>query len=306
MVLIVFMSFFIFICSHNRISVFDRLQFLETKLHKECLLALPQHAHSLSELKALVCGENFQQLSTSQYYVASGLIHLFVVSGAHLILLKVILEFIVTKILFYLKESHQKLLILSLLFFYAAVCEFNAPVVRAFVIVSLSYLNLFWPPHFKTLSAGLFCLILEPSWVFSLSLQLSWLIALASGAFNLFFKGKNNFWKQCFLTFWIYPTLLFFQTPNPFSIFLNFSLSWFLELVLFPFSLLVFFFHFLTPAFDQLIRLLNLMLLHSEISLVPSSLEKNPLLLSLNWFLILGLHVVCHLYSQRRGQKYAD
>jgi ComEC/Rec2-related protein len=296
--LIVLLSFLLFILTSNRISVFDRLQFLEKKLHSKCLFLLPQNSKSLPELKALVCGENFDQLQSSQYYISTGLIHLFVVSGAHLIVLKIIADFLLSLCGKFISAPVQKIIALTLLTIYAGMCEFNPPVMRALFLMYLNselfFSKIFWPTHFRIFIAGLISLLFQPTWISSLSLQLSWLISLG-GVFNFyFFQDIHPLLQNVFQSIWIYPTLIFFQIPSPFFIITNLLFSKLLDTFLFPFALLVGLIPFLICIFDPVIEFLKMVLGQSEMAFQPTELSQNPKLIFTNWVLIFVLHFLFH------------
>ena len=71
-----------------RFSAIELFSDVAKKSHDFCILNLPKNSEAYAELKALVCAESFSNLSDSQLYISSGLIHLFVVSGAHFILIE--------------------------------------------------------------------------------------------------------------------------------------------------------------------------------------------------------------------------
>lgn len=177
--LTLFLTFSVLTAHLNRFSIYQFVHSWSHQLHLQCVSSLPQESNSLPELQALVCGSNFEQLNFSKLYIATGLIHLFVVSGAHLILIQKILNFGLKPLS--LKKFSAFLTFLAL-FYFAASCEFNAPVTRALISIVLTdqfiFRSSFWPPHFKILITGLITLFFHTEWISSLSLQLSWLIAL--------------------------------------------------------------------------------------------------------------------------------
>jgi len=306
--LIVLLSFLLFIVTSNRISVFDRLQFLEKKLHLNCLSWLPSDSKSLPELKALVCGESFDQLQTSQFYISTGLIHLFVVSGAHLIVLKMIADFLLSLFANFLSSSIRKVLVLIILIIYAGVCEFNPPVMRAlfFIILNseLIFSKIFWPVHLRILFAGFMSLLFQPTWLSSLSLQLSWLISLG-GIINVYlFKDLHPLFQSSLQSIWIYPTLLFFQIPSPYFILTNLLFSKLLEIFLFPLALLVGFFPSLICIFDPAIDFLKLILGQTEMNSLPTELNKTPQLILMNWVLVFLMHFLFHIAWIKRKRPH--
>lgn len=308
--LIVLLSISLFIVTFNRISVFDRLQFLEKKLHLKCLFLLPQNSSALPELKALVCGETFNQLQISQFYISSGLIHLFVVSGAHLIVLKKIADFFLTFFSRLLSEKIRKFVTLVILIVYSGMCEFNPPVIRALILILLNsellFSKIFWPGHFKALFAGLIALLFNPMWLNSISLQLSWLIALG-GLLNLYLLDHLHPLIKSFIqSVWIYPTLLFFQIPSPYFILTNLIFSQFLEFFFFPFAILVSIFQNLVIIFDPAVDFLKFILGKTELNLNPSALIVNPKLTLLNWILIFVLHFTLHIVWKVKKKSNED
>lgn len=301
MQLIVFITFLVLLVYKVRFSIFDSIISFCQKLHWSCMNELPQNSNFLPELQALVCGENFQQMNSAHLYVSSGLIHLFVVSGAHLLVLEKILRFIFSFFKEFFSPTTESFLVFTFLLFYAGICELNPPVTRALLLFCLTdtifFGKIFWPRSNKIFLAGLVCLFLHPQWITSLSLQLSWLIALAGLLATDCFKITHRLASQTFHFLMIYPTLLLFQNPSFFSIFLNLIFSWFLELILFPLALLVTGLPFLTPLFDFLMQLLKTILQNAELNLLPSTLTDKYEVLQFNWGLILTTHVALHFFN---------
>ena len=62
-------------------------------LHQICLKILPPSDY-LEVNQALVCGENLKSEALKQLFIDTGLYHLIVVSGSHLILIAAALEWI--------------------------------------------------------------------------------------------------------------------------------------------------------------------------------------------------------------------
>lgn len=284
-----------------RFSVHEIFSDVTKKSHQFCISNLPEHSASIAELKALVCAENFSNLNDSQLYISSGLIHLFVVSGAHLIVIEA----------FLLKISHRYKLpgyvILLALTLYALACGLNAPVVRCLVAFALGYYlerkNIYWPAHLKLIVIGISTLVFNYHWVSSLSLQMSWIAAFLVALGTHFFKNYGLIFKQSLFYFALLPSITFFQVPSPVVILFNVLLAPVLELVLFPLGLLVWFFNFLHPVFDHLIGIFKLIILKFEVEFhIPT--ESFPLqLVFYNWAFILLLHGICHIvyvYQKRK------
>jgi|GEM_PF-2561998 len=283
-----------------RFSVHEFFTPLAERAHLFCINSLPDSAISIAELKALVCAENFSSLSNSQFYISSGLIHLFVVSGAHLVLIETILN----------KINCHQMLIFIILVGYGFACDLNAPVTRCLIAFCLNFYlirkNILWPAHFKLLIIGATTLSFNYSWITSLSLQMSWIAAFLVVLSETFFKQNSPLFKQSLFFITLLPTVIFFQIPSPVVILLNLVLAPVLEFILFPLGLLVLFFNFLSPLFDFLISIFGSILQNLELDYKIQIADLPPNLVFYNWCLILSLHSVFHLIhiNKKRGSTY--
>ncbi|MBY0554181.1 ComEC/Rec2 family competence protein [bacterium] len=287
-----------------RFSVYEILSDVTKKSHQFCISNLPENSPSIAELKALVCAENFTNLNDSQFYISSGLIHLFVVSGAHLIVIEN----------FLLKASHRyklpALVILVTLTLYAFACGLSAPVVRCLIAFTLSYYlrskNIYWPAHLRLLVIGILTLVFNFQWVSSLGLQMSWIAAFLVALGAHFFEDRSLIFKQSLFYFALLPSITFFQTPSPVVILCNVLLAPVLELILFPLGLMVWFFNFLHPVFDHLIGVLKLIISTFEIEFRIQSQSFPPQLIFYNWVFIFLLHGVFHIVYVYQKRKALD
>ncbi len=307
--LTVLLTLLILILDYGRVSFFRFAAPLVSLLHQNCLNWLPQQSQSLPELGALVCGANFSQIETSELYVATGLIHLFVVSGAHLILLHQVIDF---PLRFFEKEFCWKDFVrpsicFILLLVYAGICELNPPVTRSLLGLVLAnpffFGKNFWPTHFKVFIAGLLTLLINPLWVTSISLQLSWLIGLAMSLNAEFFRDKHVLIRQSLNYILIFPVLLLFQFPNPYSILMNVIFAPVLEFILFPLALLTGFFPIFVALFDFAIAALKKILLCTEIGLTPQVIENSDRLVMGVWLLIFLIHLFLHFYQIKQERQ---
>lgn len=272
-----------------RLSVVQILSSIAEKTHNVCLSFLPSQINHKSELGALVCAQNFSHLGESNLYITSGLIHLFVVSGSHLIVLESLFR----------KAKLPDHIILTTLIVYGFACDLNAPVVRCLVAYVLNYLlqrkNIIWPAHFKLLIIGATTLSLNPIWITSLSLQMSWIAAFMVMLGKSFFKSTSLLFKQGLIFFGLLPTFVFFQVPSPIIILINLILTPVLEFILFPIALLTFVFHFLSPVFDWLIEIFKLSLTLLELDFNFQMATAPPEIRIYNWCLIFILHFIFHI-----------
>lgn len=123
---------------------------------------------------ALFCASNSLSSEIKTLFQETGLYHLIVVSGSHLIFFENILQRIF--------RDRWRLHLLLLLMFCLA-CQAQPPLTRALLSLFLTqasrHYRLFWSHDLIICKSGLLCLLIFPEWVTSLSLLLSWLASLA-------------------------------------------------------------------------------------------------------------------------------
>lgn len=118
--------------------------------------------------QALVCARSFPAGNQWKTWLQiSGLIHLFVVSGSHFIVLQWIVQ----------KLRLPRPLQFLILWFYNGVTGFSPPGTRACMTLSFSFLFKIRDEQ-KLFAVALLCLALQPSWILSYSFWLSWLASL--------------------------------------------------------------------------------------------------------------------------------
>lgn len=282
-----------------RISTLYFVKPFSLKMHNLCLDLIPKESHSYQELAALVCGQNFLTAENSYFYSSTGLIHLFVVSGAHLVLLDAILKKL------FIKSAQPRLFFLIV---YCGICEFNPPVVRSWLILFFTNMIIF---NRKNCSkshllffVGMICLCLNPSWLMSLSLQLSWLIALAILINQQVFPKNTILLHQFSYYFVVLPSIASIQSYSPYSVLLNILLAPVLEFVLFPLALLTTLINFIYPVFDYLISILRQILKFTELQSFLAGSIENQYVHLINWSLIFLIHLFLHfqfIYKQRKS-----
>jgi ComEC/Rec2-related protein len=298
------LTILLFIFSLFRISIYNGLKPVADMAHQFCLSRLPQDSLSLSELKALVCAENFSNLNQSQFYISSGLIHLFVVSGAHFLLIEQVLYKLT------LGKKWPSVFVFVVLLSYGLMCGLNPPVCRCLFSFAISHYlfskNIRWPFHFKILIIGSVTLSSHPDWINSLSLQMSWLAAFAVSFSQEYFKNSSIVLKQILFFTILLPTLVNFQDLNFSSILANVFLAPVLEFILFPLALLVWFLNFLDPIFHFIIKNFGELLRLFEFEYSPRLTVIPPELAFWNWGLIFFLHFSTHLYFIQIRRKLLE
>lgn len=207
---------------------------LSATLQNKCVLLSPNEFQNREWISAVVCGKNPAQNSEYRLLQMSGLLHLVVVSGSHLVFIEQILSFVFERFKWRLLA---KILVLTA---FALITGFQPPVVRALCSQLLNHFQnstkLFWSPPAVTLFAGLITLMIAPAWWKSLSLQLSWVAALSlqisPGTQNWSQKIK----QQLHIFVLMFPLLMQFAPPHPASILYNLAAAPFLGVVMFPAS----------------------------------------------------------------------
>lgn len=247
-----------------------------TSLHNQCV----QWAHNYqvhSVITGLVCAEDLSSDAKS-LFLGMGIYHWFVASGSHLLLLQSILSSL---------QLRGKIVVTTILFFYSFVCGFQPPMVRSLLSLLISFasqgFSLFLTPSQTVLIAGSLCLAIFPSWTESLSLQLSWLAALAMT------QAQKEATKTCAVSLLLWPL---FEKVSLLHLFYNITLTPFFSRYLFPLSFVFFilspFTHLGTNFWDKLLQLL------AQLPAELVSLDNNRSPLSI-WSYLFSLHLFIHL-----------
>jgi predicted membrane metal-binding protein len=203
-------------------------------------LVRPFHAQclSLSPLspfrdwyQAIVCGKNLPASQEKNWFQQTGLIHVIVVSGSHLIFLDDVLRLL-------LGSSRAAVWIRNLLLgFFALISNLQPPITRALVHRGWQFYFLRKgrpkPSFHLQILSGITTLAFFPTWWTSLSFLMSWFCVLA---LSLPLKTKSTLWRSAFVYLIMIPALLPVQSPHPASILFNTVFGPLLGLVLFPMS----------------------------------------------------------------------
>lgn len=242
----------------------DFIQPFSFILHQWCLEHIQNHTENVEIYSALLCGKKLDFTGeTRKIFAVSGLIHLMVVSGAHLIFLEKIWEFLP-------KWPYKNFFIATSLIIYALMTGLHPPVFRAlssfFIFRFSSYFKLFWSPCLRIMLSGVLSLICNPQWVFSTSLQMSWIGALAF-SYSRYSKLMGNI--MCYML--ILPIISQWTTLHPISVLLNWILFPIISVTLFPLSVASFicpvFYHISEPLWSFLLQ--TLMWLRPFLEKVP-------------------------------------
>lgn len=244
---------------------------------------------------SLVCGTSLPAGALKSALADTSLLHLFVVSGSHLLFLEFFLQLVLKKM------PHRSIAIALLLFLYGVLVNLQAPVLRALLGFGFAYLNrlkkYFWRAHTVTFLSGTLCLCLVPLWSYSYSLLLSWTTSLVLAVAQEQAPKDHSLIQSTLIYVFLLPVLLSFNCPAPTSIIFNVIAAPVLGFLLFPLSLVCFFIPWLTSVADLGVEILikTLVLFDQPSSFdVPDSVSIKTL-----WCYLLLLHGLAHLISLR-------
>ena len=242
-----------------------------------------------AEWAGLVCGVDELSGSLKTDLSRTGLVHLFVVSGTHLLVFQKLL----------VRLRAPKPVLLAGLSAYTLVSGGQPPALR-------SLLSVLWPEPERSsradldvLKVGLLTLCFVPSWIHSYSLRLSWMAALA---LTISF-GRG--WRKSFLTaiaVWalLAPLLMNFAHP----------LTWILNLLVapvfgglgLPLALLGFLGDVFIRPFDLFMRAFK-DFIESISACFPTPTADFAADDWNQWLWIIGVHVSLHLFTVGRRRE---
>lgn len=229
------------------------------KLHTLCLQLAPESSYQ-GLYQSFVCGASLKDPFLASSFTQSGLIHVVVVSGAHLIFLEVLLSYL----------DPRSRFTFPFLALYSLVTGFKPPIARSLLQIMLvkfsERFQLHWSSPLVTMGAGLLTMALLGS---SLSLSLSWLASLA-----LHVPKSTALKTQVRIYLLLFPILASLGPAHPLAIVINVLFVPVLSALAFPLSLACFVFPPLTLVMDPLWQGFHdlLKILGAEIELHTSAL----------------------------------
>lgn len=188
-----------------------------------------------------------------------GISHLMAVSGMHVALLILFLEFILKKIFYY--EKPVDIIVILFLIFYLFVTNFELTVLRAVLMVLFKKLFQYKKLYFTQLDTlsicGILLLIINPRVLFLLSFELSFLVSFIIVIFTKNFKIENKI-IQTYIT-----SFIAFLVTLPFIINTNYEVNLlsilvgplyvlYFELLLYPATLIMMFVPNIHILFDYI------------------------------------------------------
>lgn len=294
----------IFILIARKLHMLARFSGVSSFLHHQCLHRAPLDLQNIHQ--ALVCGETLGTGELARSLKAIALIHLFIVSGAHLLMLSWLLRRILPRL------SERPFVLALLLFPFLLMTGLHAPVVRSWMsIVVWDFCRAFklsWRSSQGVMAAGVCVCILNPQWMSSLSLILSWGGALALGTSRELTGGWHDrpivrkSLQQCVIYLMLIPLLLPMTLPHPVAILCNLVLAPIAACCLFPLSIACFVFpqfagtfHWAWVAFEQIINWISAHLLTPTAQIEISA--------GWLWAYILSIHFTFEAYFFWRSYR---
>ncbi|WP_413584631.1 ComEC/Rec2 family competence protein [Bdellovibrio sp. HCB274] len=281
----------------NSDTLLNNASRLSQSYQQKCLTLLPRESENHSALASIVCGERLQDQNLKQNLVKTSLIHIFVISGSHLLLLDEL--FAIIRVPFFVR--------FLLLSFYSLVVGWQPPAVRALSALGLRGLfkKLGWvfPADTMTMIAGCFTLALFPAWWNSASLLMSWCASLAL-AWTSLLKIKNPFhrllFNQCAVFIFMTAPLWGLSSLHPLALLYNLLLGPLVSYVLLPLGFLSVLAPPVVSAFDFLMTMFARTL--SWVSEPVPSATAKQISLSTLWVWIFAWQVFFHYLRLRLRQ----
>lgn len=278
-------------------SLLKNLTETSSSFHQKCTQSLPQTLESRAALNSLLCGEKITDTNLQKNLTQTSLIHLFVISGSHLLLIDGLLSKL--SIPFFLR-----FIVLSL---YSLLAAWQPPVVRALLGLAwrkqMEHQGFAFAGDLGVLATGLLTLVLFPDWRDSLSLQLSWAASLAlcgPSLFRLTSLLHKILLIQLLVFLFLIPPLWGFGSLHPLGLLFNIFLAPLIAFVLLPLGALVLVWPELAFIFDQLLKIFSLILgWFSDPIVLPQSFALPR---SVLWIWIALLHLLFYAVRLRLRQ----
>ena len=264
-----------------------------------CQEMTPSLSKESGTIASLVCGKKVLDPKNYLALQITGLIHIFVVSAGHLVVISEILIFL----------GWSRFFLFFVLLGFTIMTGLQAPCVRSLFSYSLGFFlverKLFLTGPQTVFLTGLLTLAFFPDWCQSFSLQLSWAAALALTMASTF-KNKDHSPIQHLIatSAWVFvillPLLQSIGGVHPLSILWNVTLGTLTACFLFPLCILAFLNSFFLKALEIVMTFFWATLdlgqeFHFEAIKEPTSYLKG-------WIWILSLHFILQfsgLFYQR-------
>lgn len=218
----------------------------------------------------------------------NGVSHLFAISGMHVSLFATMLLAILKRI----GDKPSRIIVILFLWMYAFLIDAPASIVRATIFFTLFQWNkLFWKERFTSIQISLICLscilIVWPNFLYDIGFLYSFLTSFGLILFQKKLQSSNPIKAllktSCYALLFSLPlTLYTFYTINPLSILWNLLFVPFVSYIIYPLSLLTFFFPFLYGILQFFLWILEAMnTICASITICQMVFPKIPMWLGL-------------------------
>jgi len=236
-------------------------------------------------------------------YKDNGIIHIFIISGMHISILSAIILFFLNKVK---KNKYNVLMVILFLLFYLVLTNYQASILRTIVFYIAMHISKLLKINISTkdslLLAVSLILIINPKYINNIGFLYSSIIS-----FSLIYYS-NRFNKKYIVNLLLISLISFLVSLpitinsnyiiNLLSVFINIVFVPLVTFILYPLSLLTFFFNFLYPVFDFFIIITECISnLIADINLFFIPIPK------LNWVSISIYYIILYL-SLSKNKKY--
>lgn len=269
---------------------------LSSKAQNKCESIFVRDDRFKSESAALICGKNFSDKEKQQMLIKLSLIHIFVVSGAHLLLLETLLTWL----------GFTQMWIYPLLLLYGFCCGLNPPIVRALIAYEMKQLshrqNFNWSPLIIALISYLISII----WLQRPGDYLSLLLSTAA-AFALC-VGKGAFQQQLLIYFFSSLILTGFGLLHPLTIFYNLLLGPLIGFIFVPGAALAIIHQALADLFYLLLKVFYWVgeILIQPIDEIQSFPHYEKSIVVIILIALSLIHIVSHFIQVNQKRKTAN
>ena len=258
-------------------------------------------------LNTFILGDNSKlEDNILSSYQVNGISHLFAVSGMHIGLIVLVLEFILHKL-----KIKNKFIIIIFILFYIFLTNYSKSIIRAGLLYILLLLNKKYKFRLFTLKILilLLCisLIINPYNLYNISFIFTYLVTIALILNRKLINRFSNYFKKILITSFIafivtIPVMINnYFSINILGIFLNIIFVPLVSLIIFPLSIVV----FIIPSFNNLLNIFIYLL--ERLSIILSNIKLFQITLchvNILIFILYYIVIIIVLYMFNRG-KYS-
>lgn len=233
--------------------------------------------------QSLICGTKLSAGPERELFIDTGLIHILVVSGAHLHFLE--------RCLIFLPPSVR----VSFLACYCWLTGFGPPIVRSFVrhVLDSQLRERRFTALQKEAITSLLCLTMFPFWISSRSFLMSWMCALALA---VPLKNDSVWWRSGLIFLFLYG----FCLSSPLTIATNALISPLIGATLFPFCLI-------TMVWSEFVLVTDFMWLHLITVLEWFQIDRPSFFIETRWLIWLPwLAQILLVWGEIQWRRYSS